>query len=238
MRFDAAYGLALVEIVWINLLLSGDNALVIALASRSLPRGMQKWGVILGTVPAVALRILFTAIITWVLSVPFVKIAGGGLLIWIAFGLLQPCHGKEAVQSKRAAGVWAAARTIVVADAVMSLDNVVAIAAAARGDMSLLVIGLLISMPLVICGAALLVKLLTRFPVLVTGGSCLLGFIAGQLIVADRSVQYWLGPPSDLVAYALPAAVAAWLAGAGWLLHTHRPRPAEPAYIPQRQDAA
>lgn len=188
---DMAFGLKLAEIIWINILLSGDNAVVIALACRSLPPHMQKWGVILGTVPAVVLRILFTLIITYLMAIPYLKAIGGLALIWVALSLLRQQDEDEAHVSG-GASLWHAIRTIVVADVVMSLDNVIAIAAAAKGDILLLVIGLLMSMPLVIFGSTMLLKLLTRYPVLVTVGGALLGYIAGEVIVEDPALEPWI----------------------------------------------
>jgi YjbE family integral membrane protein len=210
----AAFGLALVEIVWINLLLSGDNALVIALACRSLPPRLQKWGMILGTVPAVILRIVFSCGVAYLIGIPYLKIAGGILLLWISYKLLQPDDAAHRRRSGSAASIWAAAWTIIVADAVMSLDNVVAIAAAARGNMVLLVIGLVISMPMVVCGANLLARLLERWPVLVVGGASLLAYIAGDLIVGDPSIAHWFEGGAAPLTVLLPgtgAALLAWL---------------------------
>ena len=234
MLTDAAFWVGLIEIVWINLLLSGDNAVVIALASRSLPSHLQKWGIVLGTVPAVFLRILFSAVVTYSMSIPLLKLIGGALLIWIAFTLLR--QEEAATQDRRnlTCTVWAAAWTIIFADAVMSLDNVVAIAAAAHGNMTLLVIGLVISMPMVICGAGILIPLLTRFPILVIGGSSLLGYIAGDLIGTDPWLIGWIGSPDSMLIVLLPVAIAMVLALAGFLMR--RPEPV-PVRIPHR-DAA
>lgn len=188
---ETAFYLRLLEIIWINILLSGDNAVVIALACRSLPPHLQKWGVILGTVPAVVLRVLFTVIISYLLAIPYLKAIGGLALIWVAISLLRQQDEDEAHISD-SANLWHAIRTIVVADIVMSLDNVIAIAAAAKGDLTLLVIGLLMSMPLVIFGSTLLLRLLTKFPVLITVGGALLGYIAGEVIVEDPALEPWV----------------------------------------------
>jgi len=230
---NAAFGIALAEIVWINLLLSGDNAVVIALASRSLPPHLQKWGIILGTIPAVVLRIAFSGVVAFLMTVPFLKIVGGALLVWIAYGLLRPEKCEKNEHSRTACTVWTAAWTIIVADAVMSLDNVVAIAAAAQGDMTLLVIGLVISMPIVICGAGLLIRLLRRYPILVVAGASLLGFIAGDLVITDPWLTGWVGDPNSLVRLVVPASIAAALAAAG--LARRGPKP-DGAYVePQRR---
>ncbi len=234
MVVDSAFWLELGEIVWINLLLSGDNALVIAMACRSLPPRMQKWGIVLGTLPAVVLRIVFSIVITWLTTIPFLKIAGGLLLIWIAYGLLKPQRSDHHHHRRvDAATIWAAARTIIIADAVMSLDNVVAIAAAARGNMTLLAIGLVISMPLVVGGAGLLTRLLARWPVLTIGGAALLGYIAGDLLVTDPAVRAWFENGHDVVALFPSIAAALALGCVGFALRQPKQAP-QPAPAPAR----
>jgi YjbE family integral membrane protein len=187
---DHAFWVALLEIIWINILLSGDNAVVIALACRSLPERQRRLGIILGTVPAVLLRIIFAIFIAYLLEVPFLKLIGGLLLFWIAVKMILPeesdGHGSDEAST---ANLWAAVRTIVIADAVMSLDNVIAIAAAAKGSLLLLVIGLAISMPLVIFGSALILKILNRLPILIWAGGAMLGYIAGEVMVTDPAVE-------------------------------------------------
>ena len=206
---DHAFWVALLEIVWINILLSGDNAVVIALACRSLPVRQRRWGIILGTLPAVGLRIVFTIFIAYLLGIEYLKLLGGILLLWIAVKLLLPeeqnGHGSE---DGSAATLWAAVRTIVIADAVMSLDNVIAIAAAAKGSLTLLVLGLLISMPLVIFGSALILKILDRLPILNWAGGALLGYIAGEVIVTDPAVERWI-EGVEWLHFAVPIAAAA-----------------------------
>src|SRR3954470_95735 len=182
MAAESTFWLALGEIVWINVLLSGDNAVVIALACRSLPQEMRKWGILLGVGPAIILRAVFTAFVGTLLGVPYLKLVGAGLLLWIAVSLMLPAHEEDPAHAGEHHGsLWAAVRTIVVADAVMSLDNVIAIAAAAKGSFVLLVLGLVISMPLVIFGSALILKILNRLPVLIWAGGALLGYIAGEV---------------------------------------------------------
>jgi len=178
------FWVALVKIMWINILLSGDNALVIAMACRGLPDSQRKWGMILGAGVAVGMRIVFTGIVATLMTLPWLKIAGGLALFYVAAKLLVPDeaeddHG-EAVQH-----LWRAVRIVALADIIMSLDNVIAIAAAADGNMALLILGLAISIPLIVAGAALIMALLDRFPVLVWAGAALLGWIAGELLVAD-----------------------------------------------------
>jgi YjbE family integral membrane protein len=185
-----AFWLPLLEIIWINILLSGDNAVVIALACRSLPEGQRTLGVILGSGAAVALRVVFTLLVVELLGLPFVKIAGGVLLLWIGVRLA----GAEELQKKiaPASTLWSAIRIVAVADAVMSLDNMVAIAAAAKGSKLLILIGLALSIPLLVFGSRLVLALLNRFPILVWAGAGLLGWIAVDLIGTDPDLAAWL----------------------------------------------
>src|SRR3954471_3511346 len=182
------FWVALGKIIWINILLSGDNALVIALACRGLEPRHRLWGMILGAAAAVFLRIVFTGIVVQLMELPFLKLVGGLALIVIAAKLLVPeREDEEGVES--ASHLWAAVQIVVIADIVMSLDNVIAVAAAANGSMVLLVLGLAISVPLIVAGAALIMALLTRLPILVWGGAALLGWIAGNVIATDPAVE-------------------------------------------------
>jgi YjbE family integral membrane protein len=202
--------LKLVEIVWINIILSGDNAVVIAMACHGLPPSKQRAGMVLGALVAIALRIVFTLLVATLLSTPFLKIVGGGLLIWIAIKLLAD-EDDEIAGLKKADRLWHAVRTVAVADAVMSLDNVIAIAAVAQGSTVLLVIGLAISIPLIVGGAALVMAVLARLPILVWAGAALLGWIAGEMLISDpwlirrlgEDVVHRLEIPAALVCTAL-----------------------------------
>ena len=183
-----AFWVAVSKIIWINVLLSGDNALVIALACRGLEPRQRFWGMILGAAAAVILRIIFTGIVATLMGLPYLKLVGGLALILIAAKLLVPeKEEEEGVES--ASHLWAAIQIVVVADIVMSLDNVIAVAAAANGSVPLLVLGLAISVPLIVAGAALIMALLTRLPMLVWAGAALLGWIAGEVIATDPVVQ-------------------------------------------------
>lgn len=177
---------ALGQIMLINLILSGDNAVVIALACRGLPAHQRKWGIMLGAVVAIAMRIAFTVVATRLLTYPWLMLIGSLLLFWIAIQLLVEDGEEKDIQES--SNIWGAVRTIAIADLVMSLDNVVAIAAAAKGNWSLILIGLATSMPLIIFGATLVMWLLTKMPALVWAGAALLGWIAGELIVSDPGV--------------------------------------------------
>lgn len=235
-----AFWIAVGQIIWINILLSGDNAVVIALACRSLPPQQRFWGIMLGAGAAVLLRIFFTLIIAQIMGISFLKVVGGLLLLWIAVKLLVPTeeHGEDNVKSGDT--LWRAVWLVTVADIVMSLDNVIAIAAAAetaadRVDIAhaltiktvLIVFGLATSVPLIIAGSTLLMTLLSRFPILVWAGAALLGWVAGEIIIKDVAVERYLGE----------AAVDRWhlwaaLAGAvavvviGWIIRRMKHEPA------------
>jgi YjbE family integral membrane protein len=182
-----AFWVALGKIMWINILLSGDNALVIAMACRNLPPRQRLWGMILGAGVAVFLRIIFTGIVATLMELPYLKLVGGLALIVIAAKLLVPEEEGEDVKS--ASHLWAAVQIVVVADIVMSLDNVIAVAAAANGSVPLLILGLAISVPLIVAGAALIMALLNRLPILVWAGAVLLGWIAGDVIATDPAIH-------------------------------------------------
>jgi YjbE family integral membrane protein len=182
------FWVAVGKIIWINVLLSGDNALVIALACRGLEPRYRLWGMILGAGAAVVLRIIFTGIVVTLMELPYLKLVGGLALLVIAAKLLVPEHEDEdGVES--ASHLWAAVQIVVIADIVMSLDNVIAVAAAANGSIPLLVLGLVVSIPLIVAGAALIMALLSRLPILVWAGAALLGWIAGEVIATDPGVH-------------------------------------------------
>lgn len=183
-----AFWLAVGKIIWINVLLSGDNALVIALACRGLEPRQRLWGMILGAAAAVILRIIFTGIVATLMELPYLKLVGGLALIVIAAKLLVP-EREDEDGIKSASHLWAAVQIVVVADIVMSLDNVIAVAAAANGSVPLLILGLAVSVPLIVAGAALIMALLTRLPILVWAGAILLGWIAGDVIATDPAVS-------------------------------------------------
>lgn len=188
---SSAFWTSLLQIIWIDLLLSGDNAVVIALAVRSLPEKQRKLGILLGAGAAVGLRILFAVVVTYMLAIPFLKVVGALLLLWIAVKLAkgeEEAHGEIEASDN----LWKAVRTIAIADAVMSLDNVLAIAAAARGHFELFIFGLLLTIPLIVFGARLLSSILERFPILIWLGAALLGWIAGEMLLSDIAVLQWL----------------------------------------------
>jgi YjbE family integral membrane protein len=207
--------IAVLQIIWIDLLLSGDNAVVIAMACRSLPEKQRRLGILLGAGAAVGLRIVFAVIVSYILAVPFLKIIGGLLLIWIALKLVSSDEA-ETHEVEASSSLWKAVRTITIADAVMSFDNVVAIVGASHGNNWLFVFGLLLSIPLIIFGSTLIMTLIERFPIFVWAGAALLGWIAGEMILADpivlrtlaerapSLVQPFPGDPTSLGLKAVP----------------------------------
>jgi YjbE family integral membrane protein len=218
------FWLALLQIIWVNIILSGDNAVVIALACRSLPPRQQKWGIILGAGAAVLLRIIFVLIIAYLLELPYLKIIGGLLLFWIGYKLMMPEEG-EGHGVEAGSNLMRAVTIVLWADLVMSLDNVIAIAAAARNDTLLIIIGLAISVPMVVFGATLMIKLLQRFPILVTLGAALIGYIGGEVVVTDFAIIDWVDANAHWLHWAGPAAGAIFVvAYGGWAARRARER--------------
>ena len=210
---SADFWIGLVKIVWINIILSGDNAVVIALAARSLPPHQQKKAVFWGSGAAVVLRIVLTVVAAKLLELSFLQIIGGCLLLWIGYQLLGSDED-DAGEAKTYGSLMAAVRTILLADLVMSLDNVIAVAAAAHGSILLLVLGLAVSIPLVIFGSTLMIKLMERFPVIVLLGAALIGWVGGETIANDTALHgYAMAHPS--LHYIAAALGAALVVGAG-----------------------
>ena len=178
------FWIGLLKIIWINIILSGDNAVVIALAARSLPQEQQRKAIFWGTAAAVVLRIGLTVVAVKLLALPYLQIVGGLLLLWIGVQLLSDEDGGEG-EAKEHGSLGSAIRTILIADLVMSLDNVIGVAAAANGNVTLLVIGLAIAIPIVIFGSTLMIKLMERFPIIVTLGAALIGWVGGETIASD-----------------------------------------------------
>ena len=185
------FWIGLLKIIGVNVVLSGDNAVVIALAARSLPPKQQKKAILWGAGAAVILRIILTVFAVALLTLPWLKIVGSLLLFWIGIKLLVPEEDTDNIDSSD--NLMAAIKTILIADLVMSLDNVIAVAAAAGGSMTLLILGLAISIPLVVFGATLLVTLMERYPVIITVGAALIGMVAGEMLVTDPALADWLG---------------------------------------------
>ena len=218
---DAEFWTALMKIIGVNIILSGDNAVVIALACRSLPPRQQKLGIVFGAGAAVVLRIAFTFVIVALMAIPYLKAAGGLLLFWIGYKLMQPeDEGDNEVTA--ASSLFGAVRTVLIADAVMSLDNVIAVAGAAEGHAAakevLIALGLLISIPLVVFGAAILIKLINRFPVIVLVGAGLIGWVGGEVIVTDPAWTAWIDANAHWLHWGGPALGAVAVVGIGKLL--------------------
>lgn len=211
------FWMGLLTIIWVNIILSGDNAVVIALAARSLPAHQQKKAVFWGAGAAVIMRIILTIVAVELLKLPYLKLIGGALLLWIAVKLLVPeDDGDDGIESS--ANLWGAIKTILIADLVMSLDNVIGVAAAAKGSVVLLVLGLLISIPLVIFGATMLMKLMERFPVIITIGAGILGWVAGEMAATDPIVGDWVNAHAAWLHWAAPVAGVVFVVALGkWL---------------------
>lgn len=211
------FWLALGQIILINIVLSGDNAVVIALASRSLPPSQQKRAILFGSVGAIVLRLVLTFFAVYLLSLPYLKLTGAALLLWIGVNLLKGDDGDSELEGH--ANLRDAIKTIIIADLVMSLDNVIGVAAAAKGNVALLVTGLVISIPLIIYGSTVILKLMTRFPVIVVIGAALLGWVAGEMAFSDPAIKVWTEGHQGL--HLVPPAFGAlavvivgrWLAG-------------------------
>ncbi len=211
-----AFWLALMQIIMINIMLSGDNAVVIALASRSLPPPQQKKAVIFGSVGAIVLRVILTFFAVLLLELPYLKLLGGAALLWIAASMLN--EDSEEGNLDAHSHLWSAIRVIIVADFIMSLDNVIGVAAAAKGNIVLLVLGLGISIPLIIWGSQIVLKLMNRFPVIILAGAALLGWVAGEMLVSDEAVSAWVEANAHLLDTLVPVACAVLVIAVGkWM---------------------
>lgn len=216
---EPAFWVSVLQIIAIDILLGGDNAIVIALACRRLPEQQRKKGIFWGVVGAIGLRVILIFFALQLLAIPFLKIVGGALLLWIGIKLLQPEDDGEHGKIEGSTHLWGAIRTIIIADAVMSLDNVIAVAAAAKGDLTLVIFGILVSIPIVVWGSKFVLKLMDRLPIVITFGGALLGWIAGDMLLGDAVVKPYLeGQPGWLKYVAstagalLVVAVGIWLA--------------------------
>ncbi len=206
------------KIIVIDVLLSGDNAVVIALACRSLPPQQRKQGVLLGMAGAIGLRVVLTFFAVGLLTLPYLKVVGAFMLLWIGIKLILPEEEHDADNVKATTHLWGAVKTIIVADFIMSLDNVLGVAAAAHGNTLLLVFGLLVSIPLIAWSSQLVLKLIDRFPAIIYLGGALLGFVAGEMLVSDKMVAGMLEHAPHLVHALLPAFCAVLVVIAGvWL---------------------
>jgi len=216
------FWVAVVEIIFVNILLSGDNAVVIALACRNLAPRQRRQGIFWGVLGAIVLRIVLTFFAMSLLAYPWLKLIGGALLLWIGVKLITQDDGGEH-EVKASDRLMTAVWTIIVADLIMSLDNVVGVAAAAKGDGLLIVFGLVTSIPIVIIGSQIIMRLIARFPVLVLAGGGLLGYIAGEMVIEDPALQSWIAANAAEVAWIVPPlGFAAVVAMGLWLTRRRR----------------
>ena len=213
--FSAPWLSALLAIVLIDLVLAGDNAIVIALAARQLPAHLQKKAIVWGTVGAIVVRSAMTVGVVWLLKIPGLMLVGGLGLVWVAYKLLSPQNGGGAAHQPAAATFWGAMKTIVVADALMGIDNVLGVAGAAKGSFDLVIIGLLISVPIVVWGSTLVLRLVERFPIITYGGAGVLAYTAAHMIVAEPLLDSVFDPSvlNRVLAHAL---LIVGVLGAGW----------------------
>lgn len=226
----AHFWVAVGQIIMIDILLGGDNAVVIALACRQLPPQLRLKGILWGTAGAIVLRVVLIAFALTLLQVPFLKLVGAALLLWIGVKLLAPDDGDEHSKIQGSDRLWAAVKTVIVADLVMSIDNVIAIAGAATNagsthQLPLVIFGLLVSIPIIIWGSQLVLKLMDRFPSIITIGGMLLGWIAGTMAHTDPAVRDWL-PQTSLWGYGLGLAGALFVLFAGILMKKRAPQSA------------
>lgn len=224
---DPNVWIALAQIAFINVVLSGDNAVVIAMACRSLPPRQQKVAFLLGSIGVIVLMAILTAFASYLLSLPYLELAGSLVLLWIGVKLLLPEDGDGDV--KESSRLIDAVRTIIIADMVMSLDNVLGMAGAARGHLGMLVVGLVITIPLILFCSAIIMRLMERFPVLVTLGGALLGYVAGEMATSDPIVKVRIAAEAPMLDIVVPIVGALFVVGVGKLLSYRKTRQLETA---------
>jgi YjbE family integral membrane protein len=216
---DGAFWSGLASICVINIVLSGDNAVVIAMACRNLPKHQVKWGIIWGTVGAVVARVVLTFVAAWLLQFAYLQIIGGLLLLYIAIHLLTQKEDDENIEAQDS--LSAAIKTIIFADVIMSLDNVLGIAAVAGDNFVLLIVGLCVSIPIVVFGATIVLKLMTRFPIITWIGAGILGYVSGEMFVGDKATKAWF-EAHLAVEHAVPLLGAAIVVLVGFLVQKKR----------------
>jgi YjbE family integral membrane protein len=222
--FSAEFFSALLAIIMIDLVLAGDNAIVIGLAARGLPKEMQKKVILWGTAGAIGIRILATLVVVWLLQIPGLLLVGGLLLVWVAYKLLvdEKDHNVEA-----GSNFWAAIRTIIIADALMGLDNVLAVAGAAHGSFLLVVLGLIISVPIVVWGSTIILKFVDRYPIIITIGAAVLAWTASKMIVKEPFLADYFANP--VIKYGFELIVVALVVGIGYYMKSRRKEPQKQA---------
>jgi YjbE family integral membrane protein len=222
--FSTPWWSALLAIILIDLVLAGDNAIVIALAARNLPKHLQKKAIAWGTFGAIAVRAIMTVGVVWLLKIPGLMLVGGLGLLWIAYKLLAD-QGEKEHSGPVASTFWGAMKTIVIADALMGVDNVLGVAGAAHGSFDLVIIGLLVSVPIVVYGSTMVLKLVERFPVIIKAGAAVLAFTAAKMIVSEPILDAVYGGPASLPSEKTMQLIAEWgtyalsiagVLGAGW----------------------
>lgn len=215
------FWIAVLQIVLIDIVLSGDNAVVIALACRNLPEAQRRLGIFWGVAGAIGLRVVLTFFAVGLLGLPWLKLGGGVLLLWIGVQLLIP-EDEDGPDIKPADHLFGAIRTIIIADAVMSLDNVIGVAAAAKDNLYLLGFGLILSIPLIVWSSQLILKLMERFPIVIVLGSGLLGWVAGEMMIGDSAVSDWVKLQLPAAHYVAPALGALLVVCTGkWMERRH-----------------
>jgi len=212
----ADFWLNLIKIIWINIILSGDNAVVIAMAARTLPPKEKKMAIIIGSAVAVVLLVALTIGAAQLMELPYLELVGGALLLWIGVKLLAEEEDGEDDEVAQTT-LWAAVRTILIADLVMSLDNVIGVAAAAKGSILLLCLGLAVSIPVVVFSSALMINIMNRYPIIITLGAALIGWVAGESMMGDAAIRDFI-ETMPVLDYAIPAACAVFVVGLGRFL--------------------
>lgn len=222
---SAPWWSALLAIILIDLVLAGDNAIVIALAARGVPKHLQQKAIVWGTVGAIVLRTTMTLVVVWLLRIPGLMLVGGVGLLWIAYKLVADQHDDDGDEGSSASTFWAAIKTIVVADALMGIDNVLGVAGAAHGDMGLVIAGLVISIPIMVFGSTMVLKLVDRFPIIIYLGAGVLAYTAGSMIVGESLLSNWFGTreaPVQWLRWPVIALCIASVLGAAWLTNRRR----------------
>ncbi|HEY5994057.1 MAG TPA: TerC family protein [Gallionellaceae bacterium] len=238
MLSTSQFWLDVLKIIVIDIMLSGDNAVVIALACRSLPEAQRKKGIFYGVLGAIVLRITLTFFAVSLLSLPFLKAVGALMLIWIGVKLILPEEEHDASNVQASTRLWGAVRTILIADFIMSLDNVLGVAAAAHGSLLLLGIGLLVSIPLVAWSSQLVLKVLDRFPIIIYFGGALLGYVAGEMLLGEEAVKHLLEGAHEAWHWLPPLTGALLVVAAGKLLALRQLAAAKPVDLVDEQVAA
>ncbi|MGM8060642.1 TerC family protein [Vogesella indigofera] len=228
--FESSFWLAVLQIIAIDILLGGDNAVVIALACRKLPEEQRRRGIFWGVAGAIGLRVVLIFFALQLLALPYLKVVGALLLLWIGIKLLQPEDDDAHGNIEGSTHLWGAIKTIIIADAVMSLDNVIAVAGAAKGNLGMVVFGIVISIPIIVWGSKFVLKLMDRFPIVITFGAALLGWIAGDMVTGDVVVKPYLVDAPSWLHYVNAAAGAIFVVVTGKFLASRKTAAAAPLH--------